>query len=198
MKTIYFDLHMGAAGDMLTAALLELTPDPAQALQELNALGIPGVVYTAAPEYRCGVAGTRVRVAVNGCEEGPDGPAPEDAHTHGHAHMHEHEHTHAHEQEHGHTHEHTHEHAHEHGRTHPADVRRLITSLQLPEQVTADALAVYALLAAAEAEAHGQPVEEIHFHEVGTMDAVADVVAVCSLLRRLAPQKICALSLIHI
>ena len=66
MKTLYLDCGMGAAGDMLTAALLELLPDPDAFLEELNAVGIPHVVFEKTTVYKCGIAGTHVSVCVNG------------------------------------------------------------------------------------------------------------------------------------
>ena len=69
MTTLYLDCGMGAAGDMLTAALLELLPDREAFLAELNDLGIPGVKFTAEKSVKCGITGTHVRVTVNGEEE---------------------------------------------------------------------------------------------------------------------------------
>ncbi|MBQ8881487.1 MAG: DUF111 family protein, partial [Oscillospiraceae bacterium] len=62
MKILYLDCGMGAAGDMLTAALLELFPDKDAVLAELNALGIPGVQYIAEKSEKCGIGGTHIRV----------------------------------------------------------------------------------------------------------------------------------------
>jgi hypothetical protein len=70
------------------------------------------------------------------------------------------------------------------------DINGLIDGLDIPERVKADAKAVYALIAEAESRVHGRPVTEIHFHEVGTMDAVADVVGVCLLMDLLAPEQV--------
>ena len=78
MKTLYLDLSMGAAGDMLCAALLELMPDRDAALAELNAMGIPGVRVIAEPAVKCGLAGTHMSVLIDGAEE--------DAHRHHHTH----------------------------------------------------------------------------------------------------------------
>ena len=66
MKTLYLECNMGAAGDMLAAALLELHPDPEGFLRRVNALGLPGVRITAAPCVKCGITGTHVSVTVNG------------------------------------------------------------------------------------------------------------------------------------
>ena len=158
MKTLYLDCGMGAAGDMLTAALLELLPEPKAFLQELNALGIPGVVTTAVRTEKCGICGTQLSVTVNGAEEeSEDVPL---AHTHACSHVHEHDHEH----------EHAHEHPHSH--TGIADIRARIAALPVPQRVRDNILAVYGRLAAAESEAHGRPVDQIHFHEVGTLDAL--------------------------
>lgn len=183
MKTLYFDCGMGAAGDMLTAALLELVPDREAALAELNALGIPGVTFTAQPSVRCGITGTHVSVSVNGEEESEE--------LHGHHHDHEHDH------EHEHDHDHEHEHHHHHHHSGMGDIAHIVSHLPLSERVRHDVLAVYGRIAEAESHAHGVPVEEIHFHEVGTMDAVADVTAVCLLMEKLSPDRVLA-SPVHV
>ena len=111
MRTLYIDCCMGAAGDMLTAALLELLPDREAFLSELNQLDLPGIEYRAEPSVKCGITGTHVRVMVHGQEEGAEA-----AHAHNHEQEHEldHEHEHAHVHEHNHDHEHDHEHEHSH------------------------------------------------------------------------------------
>jgi hypothetical protein len=187
MKTLYLDCGMGAAGDMLTAALLELLPDPAAFVEKLNALGIPGVVFTRTASVKCGITGTHIAVTVDGMEEG------EHHHHHDHDHGHEHEDTHGHDHDHDHEHDHTHEHDHEHAHHHHSgmhDITRIVSGLHLPQRVEQDVLAVYQLIAEAESHAHGVPVTDIHFHEVGTLDAIADVTAVCLLMRELAPDQV--------
>ena len=193
MRTLYFDCQMGAAGDMLTAALLELIPDRDRFVERFNALGIPGVVMQAEPSEKCGVRGTHVTITVNGEEEESVD--------------HEHEHD-EHEQEHGdYEHEHFHEHEHDHDHDHDghhhhhsglADIEHIIKDhLDLPEKVQKDILAVYQIIAEAESQVHGVPMTEIHFHEVGTMDAVADVAAVCMLMNELKPERVVA-SPVHV
>ena len=210
MKTLYLECNMGAAGDMLTAALLELHPDPQGFVERMNRLGLPGVVFAAQPAVKCGITGTQVSVTVGGEEEeSHDVPlhthvhetAQDEAHP-GHAHDHVHVHDHEHEHSHGHEHTHGHEHSHEHGHGHHhhagmGDIRHILSHLDIPQPVRQDAEAVYQLIAQAESHAHGRPVEEIHFHEVGTLDAVTDVVAVCWLLHDLAPEQIVA-SPVHV
>ena len=169
MKLLYLDCGMGAAGDMLGAALAELLPDDARDAftSELNAAGIPGVHVSLDPSVKCGITGTHLTVTVNGTEE----------------------------KEGGHSHSHDHHHDHSHRSLH--DIHHIIDDLKLPEAVRTDILAVYRLIAEAESKAHDKPVSEIHFHEVGTMDAIADIASVCLLLHKLAPDQIIA-SPIHV
>lgn len=184
MRTLYLDCGMGAAGDMLTAALLELLPDPDAFVSELNALGIPGVQVKKEAAVKCGITGTHVTVTVNG-EEEESLDFPE----HPHGHEHDHDHVHHHE------HEHDGEHPHHHSGM--QEIERIVGGLRLPEKVQADVMAVYSLIAEAESSAHGVPVTEIHFHEVGTMDAIADITAVCLLMDKLTPQQV-IVSPIHV
>lgn len=206
MKTLYLECNMGAAGDMLTAALLELHPDPQGFVERMNRLGLPGVVFAAQPAVKCGITGTQVSVTVGG-EEEESHDVPLHSHVHETAqdeahpgHAHDHVHVHDHDHEHTHDHEHSHGHEHGHGHHHHAgmgDIRHILSHLDIPQPVRQDAEAVYQLIAQAESHAHGRPVEEIHFHEVGTLDAVTDVVAVCWLLHDLAPEQIVA-SPVHV
>lgn len=193
MRTLYLDCGMGAAGDMLTAALLELLTEEQRVefISKVNSLGIPGVRFEAKPSVKCGITGTHVSVFVDGEEEG------EEMFLHHHHHDHEHDHEHDHDHDHEHDHEHVHSHDHEEGHSHThshsglADIEHIVRGhLDLPESVRDDVMAVYSLIAEAESHVHGQSVEQIHFHEVGTMDAVADVTAVCLLMDILSPQQI--------
>ena len=157
---------------MLTAALLELVPDRDGFIDDFNSLGIPGVRMSAEKAEKCGITGTHVSILVNGEEEGAG-----HHHHHDHEHEHEHEHVHEHDHEHGHCHDHHHEH---HGL---ADIEHIVCHhLNLPENVKNDVMAVFNLIAEAESHVHGVPVTDIHFHEVGTMDAVADITAVSMLI----------------
>ena len=175
MRTLYLDCQMGAAGDMLAAALLELLPDPDGFINELNGLGIPGIVYEKKASVKCGIAGTHLSVRINGQEE------------------HEHFHSHGNGAEHFHNHEigAEHEHTHHHSSLH--DIEHIVRGhLSLPAHVQDHIMAVYELIAEAESHAHAVPVSDIHFHEVGTMDAVADITAVCLLMDRLSPDTVIA------
>lgn len=214
MKTLYLECNMGAAGDMLTAALWELLDETRREefLNTMNGLGLPGVEVRTEKAAQCGIWGTHMQVKVHGEEEESLDVNQEHIHEHGHEHAHGHEHTHCGEVHPGHTHdhvqepvhgqEHSHEHPHGHGgeghhHTGMAEIEAQIGALALPQAVRQNALAVFRLLAQAESHAHDRPVEQIHFHEVGTMDAVADVVGACLLLHMLAPDEILA-SPVHV
>lgn len=172
MKTLYLDCQMGASGDMIAGALLELAGDREKALSELNAIGIPGVVFEARTLPKCGIAATHLSVLVNGHEEG----AACEGHHHHHGHG---------------VHHHHHEvHHHEHRSL--GDMLAIVDKLSLPPEVACRVREVYSLLAKAESRAHGREVGEIHFHEVGAMDAVADIVATCWLLERTGADEVIA------
>ncbi len=185
MKTLYLDCGMGAAGDMLTAALIELLPEPDAFIERLNALSIPGVQIKKEKSVKCGITGTHMSVTIHGVEEG------EEMHEHSHEDEHHHEHDHEHNDEH----DHSHAHHHHHSGTH--EIEHSISALELPQKVKNDVMAVYNLIAEAESYVHGVPVTEIHFHEVGTMDAVADITAVCLLMNELSPDEV-VVSPIHV
>lgn len=158
MRTLYLDLSMGAAGDMLAAALFPLVPEPEQVLARVSGLGLPGVEARLLPAEKCGIQGLHYQVLIHGQEE----------------------------QEH-----------HDHHGRHLHDIVEILAAADLPETVREDALAVYRLLAQAESKAHGRPVEQIHFHEVGQLDAIVDIVTVCLLMHTLNPERVCA-SPVHV
>ena len=167
MKTLYLECKMGAAGDMLMAALYELLDQDQREefLRTMNHLGLPGMEVAPVPAKTGGIAGTHMQVTVHGREE------------------HEHDHHHEHDHEHGHDHEHDHEHHHDHAT--PGHIAELIDGLPLPQAVKDQARSVYAAIAQAEAQAHGCAVGDVHYHEVGALDAVADVTGVCYALHLL-------------
>lgn len=249
---------MGAAGDMLTAALLETACQAENAdgktltaeefVQKFHQAGIPGVKMQVEKTQKCGITGTHIHILVDGVEEGEAEAEhshmhEEHAHDHGHdehahshvmeehvhenwhdEHVHSHvyeesahddfheEHTHHHEDDHehhhhhdhdhghhehhdhGHGHGHSHDHGHHHGHVHRSmqDMEKLVAGLHLPEEIKQDVISVYKLIAEAEGTVHGLPAGEVHFHEVGTMDAVADITAVCMLIREIGADKIVA------
>ena len=169
MKTLYLECDMGAAGDMLMAALYELLSEDQRKtfLDMMNRLGLPGVEVTPVPAKTGGIAGTHMRVTVHGHEE------------------------------HEHHHDHDREHHHHHHHATPGHIGEIIDGLSMPREAKERARQVYDAIAQAEAQAHGCEVGDVHYHEVGALDAVADVTGVCCALYLLAPDQICA-SPVHV
>lgn len=157
MKTLYFDCSMGASGDMLAGALLELYSDTDGFIARMNSILAGRAVMSAAPDVKCGVTGTHVTVLINGEEE------HEGAEYH-----------------------------HHHRHTGISEIIGFISSADVPEKVRRDAVNVYRIIAGAEGHVHGRPIENVHFHEVGSIDALADVLSVCLLMYLLAPERVCA------
>ena len=157
---LYLDCSMGAAGDMLMAALYELLPDREGFLHTMNHLGLPGVQVRAEAAVRCGISGTHMTVTVHGHEE--------DAHCHDH---------------------------HHHSTL--QEICHAIDHMPVSDWVREQVKTVYRRIADAESRVHGQPVEQVHFHEVGAWDAVADVTGVCLALELLQVQKI-VVSPVHV
>lgn len=168
MKTLYIECKMGIAGDMLMGALYELLDGDKRTefLEAINGAGIPGVQLKAQESNKCGIKGTHMEVKVFGEEEGHD-------HEHGHGHHHDHHH---------------HEHHHEHHGLH--DIEEIIRELKLSSAVKEKALGVYRRIAEAEGAVHGEKPEHIHFHEVGSLDAVTDVTGCCLLMEMLGAEKV--------
>ena len=183
MRTIYLDCSMGAAGDMLMAALLELLPEKDTFLQKMQSLGLPGLEISAEPSVKCGITGTHMRVLIHGEEEGHPHEHAVEAHAHSHADAPEAAHAHV--------------HVHPHHHTDLNELTHRISHLNVSEAVRSNILAVYQSIADAESRVHGVPVEQIHFHEVGSLDALADVTGVCLLMELLAPEQVLA-SPVHV
>jgi uncharacterized protein (TIGR00299 family) protein len=191
MNILYLECNMGASGDMLMAALSELTGDSDGLIRELRAIGLPGVSFDREQTVKHGITGSHISVTVHGHEE------DEDHHSAGHEHgLSGHHH---HPDDHHHHSEDHHHHSgdHHHGSGSLSDVLGVIGKLNVSDFVREQAAEVYSLLAGAEAAVHGVPVDLVHFHEVGALDAVADIVGVCLLMERLAPDTVIA-SRIHV
>ncbi len=194
MRIAYLDCFAGIAGDMFLGALLDAGV-PAQVLHEATAALDLGASLRIETVDRSGISCTKVHVLEDG----------ELAEGEGHKHSREHEHTrndkqhqrsledlghthqlrtqHLHKVGHSHRHqqedEHTHEHGeldHAHGRS-LTEIRKLICAAELHQDVKSFAMRAFELLGASEAKIHNVPVDEIHFHEVGGVDAIVDIVA---------------------
>ncbi len=170
MKSLYIDCSMGAAGDMIMASLYELLDDRDAFVQRMNALGIPGTYII--PEKKAsnvGIVGTNMKVIVNGEEEGSDHHSPS----------------------------HSREHAHSHAHRGIKDIKDIIKGFALPDKVKEAAVNVFCIISEAESIVHGKPIDNIHFHEVGTYDAVADVTGSCLLMHMLGYPDVTA-SPVHV
>ena len=163
MKTLYIECKMGIAGDMLMGALYELLDEDKRTefLDKINHAGISGVEVKAQESIKCGIKGTHMEVKVFGEEEGHD---------------------------HGHGHHHHDDHYHDHHGIH--DIEEIIKGLNLSQKVKEKALIVYRQIAEAEGAVHGEMPEHIHFHEVGSLDAVTDVTGCCLLTEMLGAEKV--------
>lgn len=157
MKLLYLDLSMGAAGDMLAAALSGLLGDDEKLITELSGMNIPNVSFSFSPMMKCGIKCRHLSVVINGEEEG-------EHHHHGHC---------------------------------MRDIEEIVSNLNADEEIKRDIMNVYNIIAGAESRVHGKNVREIHFHEVGMMDAVADIAAVCLCMRKISPDKVVA-SPVHV
>jgi uncharacterized protein (TIGR00299 family) protein len=167
MKVAYLDCFSGISGDMMLGALVHAGVDPELFRRTVSALGVNARIEVHAVN-RSGISSTKVDVITG--EAGADDQhvvlEPKHEHEHGHDHHHEHSHDHEHK-------DHTHEH-HDHGRS-LHEIEKLIGAGKLEPAVRDLALRAFRLLGEAEAKIHNIPLEEIHFHEVGAVDAIVDI-----------------------
>jgi len=181
MKVAYLECFAGIAGDMFLGALVDAGVDPAMLQMTADSLAL-GVTLEFRKVDRSGIQSTKARVLLHGV----DADAPATSHNHHHDRHndgHSHAHTHTHVDEHGVAHTHTHEHSHAHAEQKPhvhgrslSAIRELIQGASLTARARRIALEAFARLGAAEAKIHGVPVEAVHFHEVGAVDAIIDIV----------------------
>jgi uncharacterized protein (TIGR00299 family) protein len=169
MKTLYLDIFSGISGDMFMGAMLDLGANLDDVTRGLGKLRLDGYHLHASRERRFQIEGARFEVHV------------------GHDHAHEDHHDKGHDEDH----DHPHEHAGEHGRTH-ADIKRLIQESSLSEWVKAKSMAVFERIAVAEGKIHGLPSGNVHFHEVGALDSIVDIVGGCIALDLLGRPRVLA------
>lgn len=176
MSAYHLDCSSGIAGDMFLGACLDLGL-PVEVLSDMVArLGLAGVSVESRQASRGGFVGTRFRVLLEG--KPLEGPDPE-------------EQAHHHESGHGHHHDPSHDHSHHHGPTRGlGEIRGMILGSALTGPVKERALQLFQRLGEAEAKAHGMPIERVHFHEVGAVDSIVDLVGAAAAFEHLAPERL--------
>lgn len=194
MRTLYFECFSGISGDMTIGALLDLGADKKVLLEAIESLNIEGYDISISTVQKCGITATKFDVLLEG--ETHD-HHDHDHHEHTHSHDNEpYDHQHHHHDDHdlgfefdNHNHDHAHDHAHDHDHTHDHDhhhrglkeIREIILNSSITENAKKIALDTFEVLAEAEAKVHGVSKDEVHFHEVGAIDSIIDIVgiAVC-------------------
>lgn len=171
MRVALLECFAGIAGDMFVAAAMDAGVPLAVIEQVVGALQL-GVTLGCEKVDRSGISSTRFHVLING----QPAESAERKQEHNHEHPQEHAHEHAHHHSHEHEYSHKHEHNHEHGRS-LSQIRKLIAAAPIAPAIQLRATKIFELLGAAEAKIHNVPVDSIHFHEVGSVDAIVDIVA---------------------
>jgi pyridinium-3,5-bisthiocarboxylic acid mononucleotide nickel chelatase len=205
MKSLYLDCISGISGDMMVGALIDLGVKPSTLEWELGKLNLGDFHMHTDRAKRKDIEGVKFDIHGAGAHDECCGHGHEDhghehhgeeAHAHGHTHEHSHdghththEHSHEHSHEHGHDHDHEHEHEHEHGRTHK-EIRAMIEGSELSPFVKQRALGIFRRIAEAEGKIHGMSVEDVHFHEVGAFDSIADIVLTCVGIEALGVERV--------
>ena len=164
MEILYFDCSSGISGNMTLGALLEIVGNEEYLLNELKKLNIDGYKIEISKKIKNGITGTYVDVIL------------------------ENEHNHNHEHEHGHEHIHVHETHHEHRNLN--DVNTIIDNSGIDEKSKELAKRIFLRVAKAESKVHNKPIEEVHFHEVGAIDSIIDIVGTAILINKINPDKI--------
>lgn len=206
MKTLYLDIFSGISGDMFIGALLDLGVDFHQLEIELAKLQLDGYTLRHARKQKANIEGVKFDVLLTAPPVTPAPAAPPHAtpepaaesHKHeGHTHVHgDDDHHHAHDHAHGEAGDPAHHHSHAGQRTF-AQIRELIETSPLSEWVKAKAIAVFHRVAVAEGKIHGRSPEEVHFHEVGAVDSIVDIVGACVALELLERPRVLAASVVE-
>jgi uncharacterized protein (TIGR00299 family) protein len=187
MKVLYLDIFSGISGDMFLGAMIDLGVDANLLKQEIGKLGLDGYHITVARRDKANISGIKFDVHLL-----DDESDEKHGHDHGHSHSHEHEGGH----DHGHSHGHEHE-EHSSAQRNFREIKRLIWQSQLSEWVKQKAVAVFRRVAVAEGKVHGLPPEEVHFHEVGAIDSIVDIVGACIALEMLGKPRVLAATVVE-
>lgn len=206
MKTLYLDVFSGISGDMFIGALLDLGVDFHALEHELEKLGLDEYHLHFRRDSKSAIEGVKFDVHTEHDHDHHDHQHEHQDHGHTHDESHDHHHHHHdHDHDHGHHHhhhedeedvDHDHEHEHEHGRGF-AEIRKLIQASKLSPWVKEKSVAVFTRIARAEGKIHGVPSEEVHFHEVGAIDSIVDIVGACVSLEMLGKPRVLASNVVE-
>ncbi|MDM5222641.1 LarC family nickel insertion protein [Peribacillus sp. NJ11] len=193
MRTLYFDCFSGISGDMVIGALIDAGADPLQMEEELKKLNIDEE-YTLSwgKVVKNGITSTKFDVILTSGSEQP--------HEHEHSHEHSHENSQSNRHEHSHSHEHNHIHEHEHNHIHVLhnhhgsrtykQIVEAINEANFNESVSNMSLAIFKKIGEAEGHIHGLPLEKVHFHEVGAVDSIIDIIGAAILINQLGIESV--------
>ena len=172
-KTLYLECYSGISGDMTVAALLDLGADREVLKESLKSLPVGGFRTEITRVKKSGLDACDFSVILE-----------QDNHDHDMEYLHGSEksytghHEHSHEMNHEHHHGHTHSHEHPHEHRGMKEITEIIQKSEMTARAKKMAMRVFGILAQAESKAHGVPVEEVHFHEVGAVDSIVDIAAI--------------------
>lgn len=172
-KTLYLECYSGISGDMTVAALLDLGADREVLKESLKSLPVGGFRTEITRVKKSGLDACDFSVILE-----------QDNHDHDMEYLHGSEksytghHEHSHEVNHEHHHGHTHSHEHPHEHRGMKEITEIIQKSEMTVRAKKMAMRVFGILAQAESKAHGVPVEEVHFHEVGAVDSIVDIAAI--------------------
>jgi len=178
MDTLYLDIFSGISGDMFLGAMIDLGIELPALETELARLGLDGYQLECGRQSRSGIEGVKLDVQLD------SSPAEvSDQHDHSHDH-HDHHHDH---------HDAGLSHDHDHAESRDfSQIKEMIGSSSLSEWVKEKSIAVFHRIAVAEGKIHGHPPDEVHFHEVGAVDSIVDIVGACIALEMLGKPRVLA------
>ena len=187
---LYFEMYSGIAGDMTIGALLDLGASKEKLIEGIKSLNLTGYELVFDRVKKNGIDAYNFDVILE--SQGHDHHHHhEHHHDHSHSHDHEHEHDHhAHGGSHNHHHEHEHEGSHSHAHRNLEEITKIINSSDLNDNIKKNSLGIFDIIGDAEAKAHGIDKSEVHFHEVGAIDSIIDIVGTCILLDDLGVENI--------
>lgn len=177
-KILYLECYSGISGDMTVGALLDLGASREKLEQTLEKLGVEGYHLHFGRTQKCGIDAYDFDVHLDSDGEGHD-----------HEHDHSHGHDHSHDHDHGHDHDHSHAHDHSHVHRNIHDINRILDRLE-DEDVGRMAREMFRLVAEAESKAHGLPIDQVHFHEVGAVDSIVDIVSTAFCIHDLGIRRV--------